>query len=62
MYTLEHFVQSLCVIPMIVIIHVQTVILYIKVQCKEIHLREKDRHYLKVKGSKTIVQANRPNK
>ena len=50
MYTLEHFVQSLCVIPTIVIIHVQTVILYIKVQCKEIHLREKDRHYLKEIG------------
>ena len=58
MYTLEHFVQSLCVIPMIVIIHVQTVILYIKVQCKETHLREKHRHYLKIKGWKTIFQAN----
>ena len=29
---------------------------------QETHLREKDRHYLRVKGWKTIFQANRPKK
>jgi exonuclease III len=29
---------------------------------QETHLREKDRHYLRVKGRKTIFQANGPKK
>jgi exonuclease III len=29
---------------------------------QETHLRNKDRHYLRVKGWKTVVQANDPKK
>jgi hypothetical protein len=29
---------------------------------QEMHLREKDRHYLRIKGWKTIFQANGPKK